>query len=102
MKELAPDERNSKTFALLIIFSLIISLLMRGINIIRYNVPYLVFISIVILCALISVVSYIGFLYYKSKSPNRSQLLPDLLKIIVLGVMVYFIIAFPIGIISNQ
>ena len=100
MKNPTPEERNSKTFAFLIIVALILSILMRGVNT-RFDVPHLLYIACAIICGVISLLSYIGFTYLKMFKPRASQMLPDMIKIILLGVMVYFTVSFSIGVISN-
>jgi hypothetical protein len=100
MKNPTPEERNSKTFAFMVIIALIITLLMRGVNT-RFDVPHVLYVAIAIISGLVSVISYIGFIYCKIFKPVASQMLPDMIKIILLGVMVYFTVAFSISVVVN-
>jgi hypothetical protein len=100
MKNPTPEERNTKTFAFLIIITLIITILMRGVNT-RFDVPHILYIICTIVCGLVGAISYIGFIYLKMFKPTESQMTQDMFKIILLGVMVYFIVSFSIGVISN-
>ena len=99
MKNPAPEERNSKTFAFMIIIALIMSILSRGVNT-RFDVPRTLYIIVTTMLGVISIISYIGFIYSKFKSPG-SQVVQDMIKIIVLGVMVYFTVTFSISVLSN-
>jgi hypothetical protein len=99
MKNPTPEERNSKTFAFMVIIALIITILMRGVNT-RFDVPHVLYVAIAIISGVVSIISYIGFIYSKFKSPG-SQILMDMIKIIILGVMVYFTIAFSISVVAN-
>lgn len=99
MKNPAPEERNSKTFAFMIIIALIITILMRGVNT-RFDVPHVLYVAVAVISGIVSLISYIGFVYSKFKSPG-SQILQDMIKIIVLGVMVYFTVSFSVSVIVN-
>ena len=100
MKNPTPEERNSKTFAFMVIIALIITLLMRGVNT-RFDVPHVLYVAIAIISGVVGIISYIGFIYCKMFKPNASQMLPDMIKIILLGVMVYFTVAFSISVVAN-
>jgi hypothetical protein len=100
MKNPNPDERNSKTFAFIIIVALIMTLLMRGVNT-RMDVPYILYIAVAVVCGLVSIISFIGFIYCKMYRPVGSQILMDMIKIILLGVMAYFTVTFSIAVITN-
>jgi hypothetical protein len=96
-----PEERTSKSFAFMIIIALIITLLMRGVNT-RFDVPHVLYVAGAIICGLVGFISYIGFIYTKMfVKKDASQTVPDMVKIIVLGVMVYFTVAFSISVIAN-
>jgi heme/copper-type cytochrome/quinol oxidase subunit 4 len=103
MKNPTTEERYSKTFAFMIIIALILTILMQGVYYYQNMVSYTVFITILIVCSIIGTVSYIGFLYDKMfKNPGRSDIKTDMLKIVFLGVIVFFTVAFPVHIISNS
>jgi len=96
----AAEERNPKTFAFMIIIALIITILMRGVNT-RFDVPHVLYVAIAAISGLVSIISYIGFIYSKMFKPTGSKIFTDMLIIIVLGVMVYFTVSFSIGVIAN-
>jgi hypothetical protein len=100
MKNPTPEERNSKTFAFMIIVALIMTILMRGVNT-RFDVPHFLYVAVAIITGVVSIISYIGFIYCKMFKPNASQILMDMIKIIVLGVMVYFTVSFSISVVAN-
>ncbi|WP_426671481.1 hypothetical protein ACPPVU_09605 [Mucilaginibacter sp. McL0603] len=100
MKNPNPDERNSKTFAFIIIVALIMTILMRGVNT-RMDVPHILYVAVAVLSGVVSIISYIGFIYCKMYKPVGSQILMDMIKIILLGVIVYFTVTFSITVISN-
>lgn len=100
MKNPKPEERYSKTFAFLIIVTLIITILMRGTNT-RFDVPHILYTGIAIICGIVGMLSYVGFLYYKIFKPAGSQMLPDVIKIISLGVMIYFIVTFSVSVVAE-
>jgi hypothetical protein len=103
MKKPTPNEINSKTCAFMIIISLILMILMQGVYYYQNMVPYSVFITILFVCAIISSISFVVFLYYKivlgEKKPAPAQIRNDILKILFLAVMVYFTVATPINIV---
>lgn len=85
----------------MIIIALIITSLMRGVNT-RFDVPHVLYVAGAIICGLVGLISYIGFIYTKMfVQKNASQTGPDMLKIIVLGVMVYFTVSFSTSVIVN-
>ena len=100
MKNPTPEERNSKTFALLVIVALIMTVLMRGVNT-RFDVPHILYIAITVICGAVGMISYAGFIYCKMFKPLASKILQDMIKIICLGVMAYFTVSFSVGVISN-
>ncbi|HEY4197254.1 MAG TPA: hypothetical protein VGM63_17045 [Mucilaginibacter sp.] len=100
MKNPTPEERNSKTFAFMIIIALIMTILMRGVNT-RFDVPHVLYVAVAILSGLVSIISYIGFIYVKMFKTQSAQMLQDMIKIIVLGVMVYFTITFSVTVVAN-
>src|ERR1700692_1555121 len=100
MKNPNPDERNSKSFAFIIIVALIMTILMHGFNT-RMDVPHILYIGVAVLSGLAGIISYIGFIFCKMYKPVASQILTDIIKIIILGVMTYFTAAFSIGVITN-
>lgn len=100
MKNPNPDERNSKTFAFIIIVALIMTILMRGVNT-RMDVPHILYVVVAVLSGVVSIISFIGFIYCKMYRPVGSQILMDMIKIILLGVMTYFTVAFSIVVITN-
>ena len=100
MKDQAPEERNNKTLAFLIVIALIITILMRGVNT-RMDVPHVLYVIAAAICGLVSAISYIAFIYNKMFKTASPQLLQDMLKIIVLGVMVYFTVSFSVGVLVN-
>ncbi|HTD40935.1 MAG TPA: hypothetical protein VK671_09970 [Mucilaginibacter sp.] len=100
MKNPTHEERNTRTFALLIIIVLIMTILMRGVNT-RFDVPHVLYIAIAVICGLVAIISYIGFIYSKMFKNTSSQVFMDMIKIIVLGVMVYFIVTFCFGVITE-
>src|SRR5579859_1964993 len=100
MKKPTHEERNTKTFALLIIIALIMTILMRGVNT-RFDVPHFLYIVIAIICGLVSIISYIGFIYTKMFKTASSRVFMDMIKIIALGVMAYFTVSFCFGVISE-
>jgi uncharacterized membrane protein (UPF0136 family) len=95
-----PDERNPKTFALMVIIALVITILMRGVNT-RFDVPHVLYVAIAAISGLVSVISYIGFIYCKMFKPTNSKMSADMLIIIVLGVMVYFTVTFCVTVLSG-
>jgi hypothetical protein len=103
MKRPTPNEATSKTCAFMIIISLIITILMQGVYYYQNMLPYIVFITILIVCAIISSTSFIIFLYYKlilgAKSSPSPLVTSDMLKIFVLAVMVFFSVSIPLNII---
>jgi len=100
MKNPNHDERNSKIFAFIIIVALIMTILMRGVNT-RMDVPRILYIAVAVLSGVVSIISFIGFVYCKMYKPTGSQILMDMIKIILLGVMAYFTVAFSIAVITN-
>ena len=84
----------------MIIIALIMTILMRGVNN-RFDVPHVLYVAIAVICGLVSIISYIGFIYCKMFKPLASQMLPDMIKIILLGVMVYFTVSFSVSVIAN-
>lgn len=100
MKNPNHDERNSKTFAFIIIVALIMTILMRGVNT-RMDVPQILYVAVAVLCGVLSIISFIGFVYCKMYKPVGSKILTDMIKIILLGVMAYFTVAFSIAVITN-
>ncbi len=100
MKNPTPEERDSKTFALLVIIALMMTVLMRGVNT-RFDVPHILYIAIAVICGVVGLISSAGFIYCKMFKPHASQMLPDMIKIILLGVMVYFTVSFSVSVISN-
>ena|SRR6201996_9209259 len=100
MKNPNHDERNSKTFAFIIIVALIMTILMRGVNT-RMDVPQILYVVVAVLCGVVSTISFIGFIYCKMYKPVGSKILMDMIKIILLGVMTYFTVAFSIAVITN-
>ena len=100
MKNQTQEERNPKTFALMVVVALIITILMRGVNT-RFDVPHVLYIVIAIISGLVSIISYLGFIYCKMFKPTGSKIFTDMLIIIVLGVMVYFTVSFCFGVITE-
>ena len=94
------EERNPKTFAFMIIIALIITILMRGVTT-RFDVPHVLYIAVAAISGLVSIISYIGFIYSKMFKPTGSKIFIDMLIIIILGVMVYFTVAFCVSVLSN-
>ncbi len=85
----------------MIIIALIITSLMRGVNT-RFDVPHVLYVAGAIICGLVGLISYIGFIYTKMfVQKNSSQTGTDMLKIIILGVMVYFTVSFSVSVIVN-
>lgn len=95
-----PEERNPKTFAFMIIIALIITILMRGVNT-RFDVPHVLYVAVAAIIGLVSIISYIGFIYSKMFKPTGGKIFTDMLIIIVLGVMVYFTVTFCVSVLSN-
>jgi len=100
MKNPNPEERNPKTFAFMVVITLVITILMRGVNT-RFDVPHVLYVAIAVISALVSTISYIGFIYCKMFKPTGSKMLTDMLVIIILGVMVYFTVSFSLSVIAN-
>ena len=100
MKNPATEERNPKTFAFMVVVALIITILMRGVNT-RFDVPHVLYVAIAIISGLVSIISYIGFVYSKMFKPTSGKIFTDMLVIIVLGVMVYFTVTFCVTVVSN-
>jgi len=100
MKNPTPEERNSKTFALLVVVALIITILMRGVNT-RFDVPHVLYLIIAAITGLVSIISYVGFIYCKMFKPTGSKIFTDMLIIIILGVVVYFTVTFCVSVLSN-
>jgi hypothetical protein len=100
MKNPTPEERNSKSFAFLIIIALIMAILMRGVNT-RFDVPYILYVAVALLSGLVSIISYIGFIYCKMYKSTGSDMTTDIIKIIALGVMVFFTVSFSVGVLVN-
>jgi len=95
-----PEERNPKTFAFMVIMALIITILMRGVNA-RFDIPHVLYLLIAAISGLVSIISYVGFIYCKMFKPTGSKMFTDMLIIIVLGVMVYFTVTFCVSVLSN-
>jgi len=100
MKNPNPEERHPKTFAFMVVVALVITILMRGVNT-RFDVPHVLYVAIAVISALVSIISYIGFIYCKMFKPTGSKIFTDMLIIIVLGVMVYFTVSFCFGVITE-
>jgi len=100
MKNPTPEERNPKTFAFMVVVALIVTILMRGVNT-RFDVPHFLYIVIAIITGLVSIISYIGFIYCKMFKPTGTKILTDMFVIILLGVMVYFTVSFCYGVITE-
>ena len=76
------------------------TILMRGVNT-RFDVPHVLYIAIAAICGLVGIISYVGFIYIKMFKTASSQVFQDMIKIIVLGVMVYFTVSFCFGVITE-
>ena len=100
MKNPTPEERNPKTFAFMVVVALIITILMRGVNT-RFDVPHVLYVAIAIISGLVSIISYIGFIYSKMFKPTGGKIFADMLIIIVLGVIVYFTVTFCVSVLAN-
>jgi len=94
------EERNSKSFAFLIIIALILTILMRGVNT-RFDVPRVLYVAVAILAGVVGIVSYIGFIYCKMYKPTGSDKTIDMIKIVALGVMAFFTVSFSVTVIAN-
>jgi len=94
------QERNLKTLAFMAIIALVMTILMRGVNT-RMEVPHVLYVITAILCALVGIVSYIGFIYLKMFKSPGSNVITDMAVIIVLGVVAYFTVSFTIGVLAN-
>ena len=84
----------------MVVMALVITILMRGVNT-RFDVPHILYIAIAIISGLVSIISYIGFIYCKMFKPTGSKIFTDMLVIIILGVMVYFTVTFCVTVVSN-
>lgn len=100
MKNPALEERNPRTFAFMIIIALIITLLMRGVNT-RFDVPHVLYVAIAAISGMVSIISYIGFIYCKMFKPTGGKISTDMLIIIILGVIVYFTVTFCVSVLAN-
>jgi uncharacterized membrane protein (UPF0136 family) len=100
MKNPTTEERNPKTFALMVVVALIITILMRGVNT-RFDVPHVLYITIAAISGLVSIISYVGFIYSKMFKSAGGKIFTDMLLIIILGVMVYFTVTFCVSVLSN-
>jgi|ERR1041385_2033518 hypothetical protein len=100
MKNPNPEERHPKTFAFMVVVALVITILMRGVNT-RFDVPHVLYVAIAVISALVSIISYIGFIYCKMFKPTGGKVLTDMFVIIILGVMVYFTVSFSLSVIAN-
>src|SRR3569623_514422 len=87
------EERNPKTFAFMVVIALVITILMRGVNT-RFDVPHFLYLLIAAISGLVSIISYVGFIYCKMFKPTGTKMFTDMLFIIVIGVMVYFTVTF--------
>ena len=94
------EERHPKTFAFMIIIALIITIVMRGVNT-RFDVPHVLYVAIAVIIGLVSIISYIGFIYSKMFKPGGTKIFTDMFIIIVLGVLVYFTVTFCVSVVSN-
>lgn len=94
------EERNPKAFAFMAIIALIITILMRGVNT-RFDVPHVLYVAIAVIIGLVSIISYIGFIYSKMFKAAGTKIFIDMLIIIVLGVMVYFTVTFCVSVLAN-
>jgi len=101
MQNPTTEERNLKTFIFMIVVSLVITILMRGINS-RMLIPHILYIGIAIICALVGIISYGGFIYIKMFKSKGSNVVTDMAVIIALGVVVYFTASFTIGVLANS
>ena len=100
MKNPTPEDRNPKTFAFMVVIALVITILMRGVNT-RFDVPHVLYVAVAAIVGLVSIISYVGFIYSKMFKPTSSKIFTDMLIIIVLGVMVYFTVTFCVSVVSN-
>jgi len=95
---------TSRTYALSIIFCLLFTIVMFGANFERYTMPYHLFITLLIICAIISVLSYAGYIYGKIRSWKRNgyNILYNLISFFLLGLLVLLIIGFPVLVLSHE
>ena len=84
----------------MVVVALIITILMRGVNA-RFDIPHILYLVIAAISGLVSIISYVGFIYCKMFKPTGSKMLMDMLVIIILGVMVYFTVTFCVTVLSN-
>jgi hypothetical protein len=97
---ITPEERNPKTFAFMVVIALIITILMHGVNT-RFDVPHVLYLAIAAITGLVSIISYVGFIYCKMFKPTGTKMLTDMFVIILLGVMVYLTVSFCFGVITE-
>lgn len=84
----------------MVVVALIVTILMRGVNT-RFDVPHFLYIVIAIISGLVSIISYVGFIYCRMFKPTGTKMLTDIFIIILLGVMVYFTVSFCFGVITE-
>ncbi|ASU33478.1 hypothetical protein MuYL_1580 [Mucilaginibacter xinganensis] len=79
-------------------------MVMLGVNFNEFNIPYPVFIFLLIVCAMISVLSYAGYIYWKIRDWNKYiyNVIYNLMAFFLLGLLVSVIVGFTFLVILNK
>jgi len=88
-------------YPLTIVLCLLISIGLLYINFSDFVMPYVVVIGLLILCALVSVAAFVGFLRQPPPNDEISAKVGRLLLLIALTIMVIVLVAIPILVIQN-
>ncbi len=92
---------NPLVYILLIVICLVISIVMLYINFSDFIMPEPLVVALLIICALVGLTSYIGYL----RAPKSNQALPAkmwrVVLLAVLGIVVVTLIALPVLVIEN-
>lgn len=92
---------NPLVYILLIVVCLVISIALLYINFSDFVMPYLLVIALLIICALVSLGSYIGYLMAPKNNQAFYTNFWRTVLLAVLGMIVVILIALPILVIEN-
>jgi hypothetical protein len=94
MKGTLAKFNTSRSYALAIIFCFIFPILMFGANFNRLSIPYPVLIFLLIVCAIISILSYTGYIYLKIRNWNKYiyNVIYNLMAFFLLGLLVFIVV----------
>jgi hypothetical protein len=92
---------NPLFYILLIVFCLILSIALLYINFSDFVMPYPLVIALLIICALVSLGSYIGYLMAPKHNHASYARLWRVVLLAILGIVVIILIALPVLVIEN-